>query len=452
VTIWPGREWRNFSRRVVNYSPGAGFDFDRPFERNPNDPYHDFDPILPEEGNHYFLSGCLAALDIPTEWFLDEESGVIYLWTPDGRSPAERLVEVKQRDLAFDLRGRSHIELHGLRIFAAAVSMEGSDHCVADGCRVRYVGHFRGGGRNREAEEAACNVMTGSHNEWRNSSVAHAAGDAFRVGGEGNAITNCIIHDVNYSGGYMAAISALEGCHGAAITRNTIYNSGREIIAHLHAAALRIERNHIYNAGLLTKDNGMTKTWGTDGKGTVIAYNWVHHNHAEYGCGIYLDNFNRNFIVHHNVVWAVSDAGIRLNSDCLDNLVANNTLPGEMGFAVYNYPNYPPTQKGTRVLNNLVRGRMQFVTGENAPTTDRNGDFPVDAKLVPTADSGAVDGGIAIPGITDGFAGAAPDIGAYERGGDYWVPGADWTEEGGPPLQTPAEATAAAEKAMGAKR
>ena len=34
-----------------------------------------------------------------------------------------------------------------------------------------------------------------------------------------------------------------------------------------------------------------------------------------------------------------------------------------------------------------------------------------------------VDAGVSVPPYTDGHVGAAPDIGAYERGGDRWVAG-----------------------------
>ena len=44
----------------------------------------------------------------------------------------------------------------------------------------------------------------------------------------------------------------------------------------------------------------------------------------------------------------------------------------------------------------------------------------------PAADSVLIDAGIEIPGYTDGFSGEAPDIGAYEAGGERWVPGANW--------------------------
>jgi hypothetical protein len=38
----------------------------------------------------------------------------------------------------------------------------------------------------------------------------------------------------------------------------------------------------------------------------------------------------------------------------------------------------------------------------------------VDLRLAPR--SRAVDAGVVLPGLTDGFAGRAPDLGAYEQG------------------------------------
>jgi len=43
----------------------------------------------------------------------------------------------------------------------------------------------------------------------------------------------------------------------------------------------------------------------------------------------------------------------------------------------------------------------------------------------PKVGSLLIDAGVAIPGITDGFTGTAPDIGAYERG-DNWKAGTTW--------------------------
>ena len=44
----------------------------------------------------------------------------------------------------------------------------------------------------------------------------------------------------------------------------------------------------------------------------------------------------------------------------------------------------------------------------------------------PNPDSVLVDAGTVINGITDSYSGNAPDIGAYEYGGDMWSAGIDW--------------------------
>ena len=49
----------------------------------------------------------------------------------------------------------------------------------------------------------------------------------------------------------------------------------------------------------------------------------------------------------------------------------------------------------------------------------------VDQDGYPTKDSASIDAGIVVEGITDGYQGKAPDLGAYEFGGSHWVAGAD---------------------------
>ena len=47
----------------------------------------------------------------------------------------------------------------------------------------------------------------------------------------------------------------------------------------------------------------------------------------------------------------------------------------------------------------------------------------------PADGSPLIDAGVALSGgYTDGFKGRAPDLGAYESGGENWKPGADWQE------------------------
>jgi MYXO-CTERM domain-containing protein len=63
-----------------------------------------------------------------------------------------------------------------------------------------------------------------------------------------------------------------------------------------------------------------------------------------------------------------------------------------------------------------------FGTPPTLATARANADCPLDEHFVPTT-SCAVDSGEAVPGITDGYFGAAPDIGAFERGAEHWTAG-----------------------------
>ena len=65
-----------------------------------------------------------------------------------------------------------------------------------------------------------------------------------------------------------------------------------------------------------------------------------------------------------------------------------------------------------------------FVQGPRGPLFEHNGRGAVDSRGVPEAGSAAIDAGVAIPGVTDGFVGQAPDLGAYEQGAPYWKAGA----------------------------
>lgn len=430
VILWPGSEWVNTTRRVTAYQPGLSFRFDRDCRQAKADPYHAEDPYKPRAGNPYVLVGSLAGLDSPGEWFLDAATGTVYLWPPDGDSPERQQVEVKQREVACDLTKRAFIEVQGLDLIAAAADLSDAQGCRLQDCRLRYVEHVREYDQGKLP--TVRNVVTGRDNELRNCLIAYGATSALLMAGEGNALVNGVVHDANYLGSGRGGLD-LGRSVGARVQHCTVFRAGRDTIQHGGSKRIRVEYNDIYYGNLLNNDAGAIYCWGTKGEGGIIAYNWVHDNpHAN---GIYLDNFSSDFVVHHNVIWNCGGDGFHINSDALSHLVYNNTVTHvRRPFGTYCYAKYTPTMKGMRVINNLVNGRVQrldpteFVQGELGPEYHHNGPGAVDASAYPVADSAAIDAGVAIPGITDGFQGAAPDLGAYESGGPRWTAGADWQD------------------------
>jgi hypothetical protein len=200
----------------------------------------------------------------------------------------------------------------------------------------------------------------------------------------------------------------------------------------------RILNNHLYNAGLLCRDLGMTYTYQTDSRGTEIAYNHIHHNFAipPGGVGIYLDDTSQGHVVHHNLVHNTPEALSMNPPNSRNNLVFNNTMIGVLaGLGCGRHG--PESLRGTRIFNNLFKPHISsqvlnspsvFLTNNLAHVGQRHFAAPERADYTLRADSPAVDAGISLPPYTDGFTGSAPDLGAFERGVPAWTAGSSIPE------------------------
>lgn len=388
----------------------------------------------------YYLVGVLGALDSAGEAFLDG-SGV-YVWVPNSTNPSSHVVEVKRRPYVFDLSNRAYITLQGLTLFGGGIQMTmASNHNVLDGIHAFYTSHFYGGD-----SDPITNVtpdtgihLFGSDNTLKNCDVTWAAGPGVGLLGYRHTVTNCTFHDVDYAGSGGAGIHGynrydccnteiVSGAGQDVISYNTVYNTGGMGIQHMYLAGEKILHNLVYNVGIQNADAGSacTYTWGTNGGNTEIAYNICHDSN---GFGerdaIYLDDDSPGFLIHHNVVYNYGGVGIYLKAG--NNHVFNNTVwntgSGIYGFGspdvlIYNNLTDQPINVGTDVQNNPAIANPLFV---NLGA----GNFQLQSG------SQAINAGRVIPGITDGYVGGAPDVGAFEFGNPAWTAGA-----GGVPAPT----------------
>jgi hypothetical protein len=408
--------------------------------------------------DRYYLSGVLAALDAPTEWFLDAESKTLYLWAEDSGDPTGKRIEVKARDFAIEGEGLSYVEIEGLHFFGATFQLRNSSHCVVDNCHLLYPTYAR---ELTELELKPVNTprtaIYGDHNAVRNCSLAYSPTIGLLLVGRQNSVENNLIHDLCWVGSLRyVAVQMSPGQGGKAepgglVRGNTVFNCGNAIINYRGQPHI-IERNHVYNGGLACKDVALVYTGQPSCAGSVVRYNWVHGCRTEEGAGLGMrgDDQTRSLTMHHNVVWDCGRDGIIIKGD--HNKAYNNTvlyigteqrlgnflcLPTRPEPAKAWRTQHPLLQEQnthTEIFNNVARTITEHMrqptpfppsenlannyTGEELGLEDpHNWDFR------PKQGSPLIDAGREIPGFTDGFAGKAPDAGAYEYGGENWKPG-----------------------------
>jgi len=432
--------WQTWRRIVRNHKAGSDrFTYNRNLSSR-------LDSKRQWEGfDHYFLAGKLEALDIPTEWHLDRNSRTLYLWSPDGKNPAGHNVEAKVRDYAFDAQERQFIELRGFHFFGATFQFEQCNHCIIDNCHLYFPIWAHG------LDPAPLTLIDGSDNIMRSCSVVYSDGPAVTMSGAGNTLENCLFHDIDWHG-LIRGLGVNMGASATSVIRRcTMFNIGSSegLVLPSKGPSLA-EYNYIHHAGLVQSDGSLIQSHGIQLAGTVIRYNWVHdHNAFNWGGnGIRGDDLTRNLLVHHNVVWNCREKGIIvkgdnnrvLNNTCLYNdkidIIAPSRAEPFKPWAPRQHPHLLDKQNvHTHIANNcasLITGTFSWQKIEAPPLGRMENNYrgsnlmlvdPAGRDFRPQAGSPLVDTAKPIAGITDGYKGRAPDVGAYESGGKRWLPG-----------------------------
>ncbi|MBT7166813.1 MAG: right-handed parallel beta-helix repeat-containing protein [Victivallales bacterium] len=421
ATVWVSshKRWYSWTGKVTGHGKG----------------YLDIEDNTDAKGNHickpkgvYYVFGARPLLDAAGEWFYDREKQTLLLRTPDGKTPDGR-VEVKRRRLAFDLRGRSHIELRGLAIHGATIVTDAaSASCVIDGCRLSYIHHSSKAEKRYGSQGGSGLVLRGKGHQLRNSEVAYSSGNGVLATGEGFRIINNYIHDANGIGAYCAPLSLSGGAGGHVISHNTITRAGRSCLGTSGFYDTIFQHNDVGWAGYLTHDLGLTYGNGVEGGNSEIRYNWFHDNVCDHICfGVYFDHGCKNLIIHHNVVWNVRDAALYNNQYANYILYYHNTAVGSK--RSYRSTWAAAQDKdlyGCYLANNVgdeqtqVNGRDLVMQSNVWSCKDLGED------RLPAPGSKAAETAISIPGVTRDTPGRVPDCGAYEGGVVDWQAGHDF--------------------------
>ena len=395
-------------------------------------------------GDPYFLWNSLVALDQEGEYFFDIEgvSGpahTLYLWAPGGVSPETMVVEMKRRQFGFNLNWTAHNHIRDLHFVGGGIEVPPAASSIQlEDLTFRYCGS----GLDTLGPARAAVWFKGADHVARNCEVAHSYGGGILTLGtnteiRGNVVQDCMLYGI---GTWESSAVVVE--------HNTVFQNGGENIT-MFSPGARFNFNHCYHGGFrLTDTANMNCHFIGSVDDMEVAYNWVHSNVGRFdpsfgwggGRGIRMDTTPSNVVVHHNLVWNISNPDFSMS---IWSLSPAQTNYQNSGLRIYNNTvegliNIPGTGSlgGHEFRNNICAEIRDFGSTLHTVVADHNcltvGKFisrwPGPANFVsadvfvsaPTgnfelhATSAARDAGVVIPGITDGYEGAAPDVGALE--------------------------------------
>jgi hypothetical protein len=417
------------------------------------------------DGKGYIINHR-QVLDAPGKWHW--ENGQLWLRAPTDANPNTHRVEAQVRLWGFDLSGRSHVVLRGLRIQAASVFMAEATNCVVDGCAFR---HHAPWGSHRYGDQTPYNYggpvdgtsgihITGLSNRVVNCYVGQTWGAGVALRGTCGLVENCLIKDINWQGRQDAAPISGTG-FGHRILRNTIHRAAGMGISLVQIGDTLVKRpeirlNHVSDTGRLLVDGGSSGIYLSNHDapsaertldGGIIAFNYigqVHVARGNKGFGICLDDGTDHAVILHNIVnagggirWAVFLHGNRHHQENI--LVVNNTLWGYVDApdsgGVVSACWYEGRRTGIVARNNLAQHRAYRDLGvTGGSTADHNQDHVPGTEFADAAqgdfrlrraDSALRHAGVAVAGIQEDAPGGQPDLGAWAFGEAIgaWSPG-----------------------------
>ena len=282
-----------------------------------------------KSGANYYFYNVLEELDEPGEWYLDRNTGLLYLWPPE-EIFADARIDISLSAEALisgeNLKNLSFIGLTLQGTRGGGMALTGDDIFV-DHCLVKNLA-------------GSAISVTGYRNTVSNCEVRHVGREGIVIGGGdqasltsgGSLAVNNLVHDwsevvMTYQGGIR-----VNGT-GNRAANNELYNS-RHTAIFFDGNDHVIERNLIHDVCLETSDAGAIYDGRSfySAQGTVIRENVIYNlgSGKHNPCGIYLDDGLSGVTVENNLLVNIPGTAIAVSGRDLDiqgNFVVNAGKP-----------------------------------------------------------------------------------------------------------------------------
>lgn len=380
----------------------------------------------------------------------------------DGSAPAQRQIQVARLNEGFNLAGRNYVRIENLEIrhygadpYGKGVYLRYSSDCTVSGNRIHGIdmaGVWIKGGERNLIERNDISDSSIANWPWGMSKGSGAENDAILFSddvGRGNVIRRNTIHGTFNGIGSCGNASPPGFTNETDIYENTFRDHADDATeTEGHCANVRLWNNRISDslmafaiapAGVgpvwilrnLAYDIGNTRSGLQDGQvasgikinsgySTPVGPAFVYHNTflttAPATDAIWLmpPGYSSGLVSRNNVYAGTDRAFVKDNPIALD-LDYDALAAGGATLAWWqgaHYANLAALQAGTGQETHGIEAAPALVD-------------PAQGDFTPGEASPLIDRGLVLPGINDGYGGAAPDIGAIERNDPVFSDGFD---------------------------
>ena len=286
-------------------------------------------------------------------------------------------------------------------------------------------------------------TSSSTDNIIRKSAFRNTDGSVIEMWGGDNMIDSCYFNNIDYSVADNSSIMLTIRMNGSdnTFSHNTIHKTGASATVKVGNSGL-VEYNNLYDTGHLQSDGSMIQFTEAEQDGAICRYNWLHDT-EKYGARF--DHSGSadgvNGLMHHNVAWNCQSGGIMVkgnNHKIYNNTVINSGQKNDIIVLKIGSSDHSGTIVKNNVAMKIANHRSNDVEidfgsysnnwngyKETASITSILSDTST-KDLTPKSGSSIIDAGVAISGITDGYQGSNPDMGAYESGTVSWTAGHGW--------------------------
>ena len=419
--------FKTYTREILNH--------------NGNTFYYEPVDLWKTKHHDYFLEKKIEFLDSPGEWFYDVDSSLVYFWAPDNANPNNLNIRGKVQSYAFEIIDSDYIEIRDLEFFGTTFKFENSDYSIIDHCNLVYPSCYKRmlGVVDTQPEMS---IFTSSSNcKVINSAFRFIDGSALEMYSGSNTIENCYFYHIDYTAtdlnGLMTTIQM--GGSNNIFRRNTMHRMGASATLNPGNSAI-IELNDMSDSGHMQSDGALVQCMVGQQPDVQIRYNWLHDT-EKFGARFDGEGDGYGGHMHHNVIWNVQ-GGIMVkgyNHNIYNNTSFDNGSKNDIIVMIDQGGN-----EGTITINNASNKIAGHRTGtyQDYPVpgiyeNNWNGyetnqdikDLLQDAENLdfrPTEGSILIDSGFDHENLDLNYIGDGPDLGAYEYGGEYWIPGITW--------------------------